>query len=160
MDEDVWSEVAYVEQSSNRERVLRALVDAGRPMTPAELADELDTGVKTASRAVRGLHDHGLAASLDPDAPRDRRYRATEDARTVAARLAAVADRPAFRADATAAAEPSATYAPDRPDEVQADIDHVRRSPNRRAVLARLATVEVPLTPSEVADDLDIAFNS
>ncbi len=159
MDSGVWRDVAYIQNSRNRERVLTELVDAGRPMTPTELADELGVVVKTASRAVRELADRGLAACQNPDAPRDRRYVPTEDGREVRSRLEDVADRRTAVQPVTVTESPPA-YGEDRPDDITEAASRVQMSENRTAVLLHLDQASVPLTPSEIAEDLDLAFNS
>ncbi|MFB6294883.1 MAG: winged helix-turn-helix transcriptional regulator [Candidatus Nanohaloarchaea archaeon] len=159
MDTGVWRDVAYVQNSRNRERVLTELVDAGRPMTPTELADELGVVVKTASRAVRELADRGLAACQNPDAPRDRRYTPTEHGREVRSRLEDVADRDTAVQPVTVTESPP-EYGEDRPDEVTEAASTVLMSENRTAVLLHLDHVGIPLTPSEIAEDLGLAFNS
>ncbi|MDY6761819.1 MAG: helix-turn-helix domain-containing protein [Candidatus Nanohaloarchaea archaeon] len=152
--------MAFVQNSVNRERVLRKLLAAGRPMTPTELSDDLGIVVKTASRAVRQLHDHGLVDCRNPDAPRDRRYQPTEQGRTVVSRLEDVEDRPSVERAEPVLAESPLEYGDDSSEPVGETQLFVARSENRTAVLRRLDETGTPLTPSEIADDLEIGFNS
>ncbi|MDY6766264.1 MAG: winged helix-turn-helix transcriptional regulator [Candidatus Nanohaloarchaea archaeon] len=159
MDAAVWEDVAYVQNSVNREKVLQELVAAGRPMTPTELSDDLGIVVKTASRAVRQLDERGLVACRNPDAPRDRRYQPTDQGRRVADRLDAVADR-TVPAAPPALGESPLEYGAGRDEPVDDAVSFVAMSENRAAVLNWLHQADIPLTPSELSTDLDISFNS
>lgn len=158
MDNEFWEEVSYVERSRNREQALRLLLEAGRPMTPTELGDRMDIVLKSASRAVRQLHDHGLVECVNPDASRDRRYRPTEKGRTVLEQLASVDKQGGGQPDAFA--EPPLEYDTGVPEEVQEAAKFVQMSPNRKSVMRHLASSDAPLTPTELAEELDTAFNS
>ncbi|MFB6200369.1 MAG: winged helix-turn-helix domain-containing protein [Candidatus Nanohaloarchaea archaeon] len=88
MEEDeTWQKVSYVQMSKNRKKIMETLFHSEDPLTPSELAEEIDIVVKSASRAVRQLTRKGLTECINPDAPRHRRYKLTEDGRTVAEKL-------------------------------------------------------------------------
>lgn len=161
MEPDFWEEVSFVQRSANRERILRVLVESGRPMTPTELGEETGVVVKTASRAVRSMTDHGLVECVNPGAPRDRRYRPTSDGREVVARLEELEQRDSRAEESLAFGETVLDYGVDGvPGELEDDLGSLRLSKNRKAVMHALAMSDVPLTPSELAEDLSLAFNS
>ncbi len=159
MDSDFWEAVSYVEEAKNRRRVLELLVSAGRPMTPTELADEMGVVVKSASRAVRQLADRGLVECTNPDAPRDRRYRPTETGREVRIKIVEIADA-VEDAAVVELSEPTLEYVVEQSEEFQEMLSSVQHSRHRKAVLAHIAAVDVPLTPSELAGRMDVGFNT
>lgn len=158
MGQDVWEEVSYLQSGKNRREVMETLLDAGRPMTPKELADELGIVMKSASRAVRQLHERGMVECVNPGAPRDRRYRPTENGRDIQARIEKVEKRKP--AGPPTLAEPTDEYSVPASDDVRNAVSHVQASRNRSVVLTQLVESEIPLTPSELSDSLDIGFNS
>lgn len=87
MDDAFWRDVSYVQMSKNRREVLQVLATQSRPMTPSELAEELDVVLKSASRAVRQLADRDLVKCINPDDPSYRRYRLTEKGADIANEL-------------------------------------------------------------------------
>lgn len=158
MGSDFWEEVSFVQRSVNRERILRLLVDAGRPMTPTELGEETGVVVKTASRAVRSMVGRGLVECVNPDAPRDRRYRPTDRGREVWMKVQELEDD---RRRPGEFAESGLEYSVGEvPGELQEDASYLQASRNRKAVLEALASADIPLTPSELAEDIGSGFNS
>ncbi len=160
MPDDFWEEVSFVQRSPNRRKVLSLLVEAGRPMTPAELAEEMGVVLKSASRAVRQLDGHGLVECMNPDAPRDRRYRPTGDGREVREEVERVEATAADAGEPVAFAEPPLEYETGTPEELEEAVEFVQISSNRKAVMRQLASSDVPLTPTELSEGLDMAFNS
>lgn len=77
--DEFWSKVSYVEMSKNRKEVVKILSESEKPMTPSELSEEMDIVVKSASRAVRQLAEKEIVKCINPDAPRYRRYKLTEN---------------------------------------------------------------------------------
>jgi Mn-dependent DtxR family transcriptional regulator len=83
MDDELWKKLSYVEMSKNRQETLRALANSEKPMTPTEVSEELDIAFNSASRALRQLSEKELAKCINPEAPRYRRYKLTEDGKDI-----------------------------------------------------------------------------
>ncbi|MFB6144287.1 MAG: helix-turn-helix domain-containing protein [Candidatus Nanohaloarchaea archaeon] len=87
MDDELWSKLSYVEMSKNRTETLRVLSESEKPMTPTEVSEELDIAFNSASRALRQLSEKELVECINPEAPRYRRYRLTEDGEKISQNL-------------------------------------------------------------------------
>ncbi len=165
MGDNFWAVVSYVQMSENRRKVVRLLREHGGAMTPTELADELAVVVKTASRAVRQLNDNNVVTCINPDAARDRAYRLTDTGQTIARVLEHLeagtdGDIPASLADITTVhtvTDQDPTYDVNVSPEA---IIFVRLSPVRKSVMQHLAASTIPLTPSELHDAINAAYNS
>lgn len=87
MDDEFWSKLSYVEMSKNRKQILTVLTESEKPLTPTELSEKLGIAFNSASRALRQLNEKNLVECINPDAPRYRRYKVTEDGVEVADEL-------------------------------------------------------------------------
>jgi Mn-dependent DtxR family transcriptional regulator len=79
MDDELWKKLSYVEMSKNRKETLRVLSESEKPMTPTEVSDKLDIAFNSASRSLRQLTEKELVECINPNAPRYRRYRLTNE---------------------------------------------------------------------------------
>lgn len=83
MDDSKWEKLSFVQMSPNRKKVLKVLVENSRPCTPTEIKDELEIAFNSVSRALRQLEEKKLVRCINPDSPRYRRYRVTEEGEIV-----------------------------------------------------------------------------
>lgn len=87
MDDEQWAKLSYVEMSKNRTNALQTLYESDKPLTPTEVKEKLDIAFNSASRALRELNEKELVKCINPDAPRYRRYKITEEGEEVAEEL-------------------------------------------------------------------------
>lgn len=94
-------------RSQLRQDVLEILHGSGFPLTATDIAERLGRdGINSLSRTLRGLRDAGIVEVINPDQPRDRRYRLTQtgaEALEDATRFRQ--EQGAYDADADAASE-------------------------------------------------------
>ena len=78
MDDELWSKLSYIEMSKNRTETLKTLAENDKPMTPSEISEEIDIAFNSTSRALRQLAEKEIVECINPEAPRYRRYKITE----------------------------------------------------------------------------------
>lgn len=87
MDDEDWRVLSAVNRSKYRKQALKYLHTVDEPRTPTEIARKVDVSMNHVSRALREMNDRELVEVVNPDAPYDRRYRATDRGDTIATKL-------------------------------------------------------------------------
>ncbi len=70
-----WDEYGWVMRSQQRQEIVLLLT---RPMTPSQIAEELDAHIAQVSHSLSEFKDRGLVEVLNEDARKGRLYRLTE----------------------------------------------------------------------------------
>lgn len=83
MEDEEWDKVSFIQMAPNRKKALQELSESSYPLTPTEIGDRLEIAFNSASRSLRQLESEGLAECVNPDAPRYRRYRITDDGKKI-----------------------------------------------------------------------------
>jgi DNA-binding MarR family transcriptional regulator len=77
-EEELYQLKSYIERSKNRKKILDLLANKNEPMTPSQIAEELEVHRTTISKRVVDMADKDLVKVLNPEDNRNRYYTLTE----------------------------------------------------------------------------------
>lgn len=81
-----WELVSRIRRSPNKRKILKLLKER-RPMTPTDIADELEIHRNNISEQLGFLRDKGFVKCLNPDDPHHRYYEITEEGKEILEKL-------------------------------------------------------------------------